>query len=118
MPESPFLRKLSKEQARHCGFWKRVFSSVLEIEIEKGRLADGSALPMGAMVYAEDGTNIGMVGQGGQAYARVAARKATLRVQWGDAADSQCGLPYALQDDAVSRPIIRLEAECAPLLKP
>ncbi|MCS3806382.1 outer membrane usher protein [Chromobacterium alkanivorans] len=83
----------------------------------KGRLADGSVLPMGAMVYAEDGANIGMVGQGGQAYARVAARKATLRVKWGETADSQCALPYALQDDAASRPIIRLEAECAPLAK-
>lgn len=83
----------------------------------KGRLADGSALPMGAMVYAEDGVNVGMVGQGGQAYARVSARKARLRVKWGEARDSQCALPYALQDDAASRPIIRLEAECAPLVK-
>ena len=67
----------------------------------KGWLADGSALPMGAMVYAEDGANIGMVGQG-QAYARVGARKASLRVKWGDDADSQCVLPYTLADETGS----------------
>ncbi|WP_227107119.1 fimbria/pilus outer membrane usher protein [Chromobacterium rhizoryzae] len=83
----------------------------------KGRLANGQALPMGAMVYAEDGSNIGMVGQGGQAYARVASRKARLLVKWGKEADRQCALPYELADDAPSRPIIRLEAECAPQLK-
>lgn len=83
----------------------------------KGRLADGGFLPMGAMVYSEDGVNVGMVGQGGQAYARVAARKARLRVKWGETADSQCVLPYALADEARSRPIIRLEAECAPLVQ-
>ncbi|RBH49067.1 hypothetical protein C3F00_035800, partial [Pseudomonas sp. MWU13-2860] len=84
----------------------------------KGWLADGSALPMGAMVYAEDGANIGMVGQGGQAYARVGARKASLRVKWGDDADSQCVLPYTLADETGSRSIVRLEAACAPLPNP
>lgn len=40
--ESPFLRRIIKEQSRQTGFWKAVFVSVLEIAIEQGRLDDGA----------------------------------------------------------------------------
>ena len=40
--ESPFVKRITKEQAINCGFWKRVFQAVLEIAIEQGRLLEGA----------------------------------------------------------------------------
>ncbi|WP_205992390.1 fimbria/pilus outer membrane usher protein, partial [Paraburkholderia sp. Ac-20347] len=80
----------------------------------RARLPDGEAAPMGAEVHDEDGSVIGVVGQGGQIYVRSDKLKNTLSVQWGDAPDARCALPYDLTGTDVDQPIIRLQQTCTP----
>lgn len=56
-------------------------------------LADGSPLPFGANVVDERGVSVGIVGQGGQLYARVKEDAHRLLISWGTQADQQCALP-------------------------
>lgn len=78
----------------------------------KAKQADGSPLPLGANVLDSKGVNIGMVGQGGQLYARADGEQGRLIVQWGDTADEQCQLPYDLKGLDTEQALIRLEANC------
>ncbi|MGE9552907.1 fimbrial outer membrane usher protein [Erwinia amylovora] len=57
---------------------------------------DGTVLPMGAEVFDAEGTAVGMVGQGGQIYARIASASGTLKVKWGNNGSQQCLLRYQL----------------------
>lgn len=56
-------------------------------------LDDGSALPFGAGVVDDRGVSVGVVGQGGQLYARVKEGAHRLLISWGTKADQQCALP-------------------------
>ncbi|MFT4246990.1 MAG: fimbrial outer membrane usher protein [Pseudomonas sp.] len=58
------------------------------------QLPDGTQPPMGADVFDAQGTSLGLVGQGGQIYARLPADQGLLRVQWGDGADEQCRVSW------------------------
>lgn len=75
---------------------------------------EGEPLPLGADVLDSTGAAIGMVGQGGQVYARVPADRGTLTVKWGEHREDQCAIAYDTtgQDSA---PIIRMSARCTPL---
>ncbi|NVZ18025.1 fimbrial biogenesis outer membrane usher protein [Pseudomonas costantinii] len=55
-------------------------------------LADGSALPFGASVADDRGVSVGVVGQGGQLYARVKENARRLLISWGTQAGQQCAL--------------------------
>ncbi|NVZ69505.1 fimbrial biogenesis outer membrane usher protein [Pseudomonas costantinii] len=55
-------------------------------------LADGSALPFGASVADDRGVSVGVVGQGGQLYARVKENARRLLISWGAHAGQQCTL--------------------------
>ena len=44
---------------------------------------DGSIPPMGAEVLSDEGAVIGMVGQGGQVYARINHNSGRLLIRWG-----------------------------------
>ncbi|MNM82698.1 putative outer membrane usher protein ElfC precursor [compost metagenome] len=81
----------------------------------RGRQADGSPLPLGANVLDGTGANIGMVGQGGQVYARAEAERGKLTVQWGESAGEQCQLPYDLKGQDGEKALIRLEATCSAI---
>ncbi|WP_244905996.1 fimbria/pilus outer membrane usher protein [Pseudomonas lurida] len=56
-------------------------------------LDDGSLLPFGASVVDERGVSVGVVGQGGQLYARVKDDTRQLLINWGSQATQQCVLP-------------------------
>ncbi|NWE21769.1 fimbria/pilus outer membrane usher protein [Pseudomonas sp. P7548] len=56
-------------------------------------LTDGSALPFGASVTDDRGVSVGVVGQGGQLYARVKDDARRLLISWGTKAGQQCALP-------------------------
>ncbi|MGX8942039.1 FimD/PapC C-terminal domain-containing protein [Symbiopectobacterium sp. Eva_TO] len=60
------------------------------------QLEDGSFPPMGADVVTAAGDSVGMVGQGGQIYARLAEERGTLQVVWGPQAGEQCAVSYRL----------------------
>ena len=57
------------------------------------RLASGEALPFGAAVKDEQGLTVGVVGQGGQLYARLQENSRELLISWGSRAHEACTLP-------------------------
>jgi len=59
-------------------------------------LPAGELPPMGAEVFDKDGKQIGMVGQGGQIYARVPDVSGTIFVKWGQKDSHGCNLKYAI----------------------
>ncbi len=59
-------------------------------------LVDGSSLPFGASVVDDRGVSVGIVGQGGQLYARVKEEARQLFISWGKQASQQCLLPLPL----------------------
>jgi outer membrane usher protein len=58
--------------------------------------ADGSAIPFGSDVLGLDGQSVGTAGQGGQIFVRGAEDGGVLSVRWGNTADEQCRIQYAL----------------------
>lgn len=68
---------------------------------------------MGTDVFNAEEEVIGMVGQGGQMYLRVAQPKGILRLRWSDQqGTSSCSLPYTISDVDLSQPLIKLSAVC------
>lgn len=69
------------------------------------KATDGRVPPMGADVLDAEGTVIGMVGQGGQIYARIASASGSLRVRWGNTPAQACHVRYQLdlesEDDII-----------------
>ena len=57
---------------------------------------DGSLLPFGSDVFDEGGASVGIVGQGGKAFVRVAQPQGQLTVKWGADASGACQLQYDL----------------------
>lgn len=73
---------------------------------------DGKALPLGANVFNRLGVVIGMVGQGGQIYARTEEEQGQLLVRWGRTARKSCMLSYDLRGIDRKQSIIHLQADC------
>lgn len=75
---------------------------------------EGEPVAFGAEVLDSKGAHVGMVGQGGEIYARVQEESDRLRVKWGDSPDMQCSLNYAIppQTNAEQGVIQRLEGLC------
>ncbi|MDE1907815.1 MAG: fimbrial biogenesis outer membrane usher protein [Pseudomonas sp.] len=76
-------------------------------------LADGSTLPFGASVVDDRGVSVGMVGQGGQLYARIKENAHRLLISWGTQANQQCALtlPAGKRDGQQLR---QVDAVCTP----
>lgn len=60
---------------------------------------DGSPLPFGSDVFDEDGASVGIVGQGGKAFVRVARNEGQLTVKWGASSSASCLLQYRVGTD-------------------
>lgn len=80
----------------------------------RAKLVDGSSLPLGADVVNEHGVNLGMVGQGGNVYARASDERGQLRVKWGDRPEDSCQLPYDLSKSpaGANQALIHLVGVC------
>ncbi|MCO4160259.1 fimbrial outer membrane usher protein [Citrobacter amalonaticus] len=74
-------------------------------------LPDGSQPPMGADVTDSDGEAVGIMGQGGQIYARIAAQSGVLFVKWGKNAAQQCQVWYQLPTTR-DAPLYQLTLPC------
>ncbi|PWB30717.1 ferrous iron transporter B [Pseudomonas sp. SDI] len=61
------------------------------------RTADGVPLPFGAQISNSADTNVGVVGQAGQALLGTEGDQQTLNVRWGDTAAEQCQLKFDVQ---------------------
>lgn len=75
----------------------------------------GTTVPFGAEVIDTKGNSVGMVGQGGEVYARVEAQADILRVQWGPEAGAQCNIRYRLtatQMEDAGTALLPLSAIC------
>lgn len=75
-------------------------------------LADGSSLPFGASVVDDRGVSVGVVGQGGQLYARVKDNARRLLISWGTQAGQQCALPLPSVKSA-GKQLQQVDAVCA-----
>ncbi|EKH7945825.1 fimbria/pilus outer membrane usher protein, partial [Salmonella enterica] len=75
------------------------------------KMPDGGIPPMGADVFNGEGTNIGMVGQSGQIYARIAHPSGSLLVRWGTGANQRCRVAYQL-DLHTKEPFLYLNKIC------
>ena len=73
---------------------------------------DGQALPFGALVLDEVGSERGMVGQGSRLHVRGDGQRGRLKVIWGEASDQQCWLDYS------ANPSGRLEASSCATVGP
>ncbi|WP_308537751.1 FimD/PapC C-terminal domain-containing protein [uncultured Kluyvera sp.] len=62
--------------------------------------SDNGFIPLGADVLNEKGLSIGAVGQAGQAYVRGVQDNGTLRVIWGNTANSSCTVTYRITESA------------------
>ncbi len=79
----------------------------------QSRLNNQHMIPMGTDVLNANEEVIGMVGQGGQMYLRVAQPKGVLHLRWTDQQGaSSCSLPYAISDIELNQPLIKLSAVC------
>ncbi|EKT4521824.1 fimbrial biogenesis outer membrane usher protein [Pseudomonas putida] len=75
-------------------------------------LEDGDTLPFGASVVDDRGVSVGVVGQGGQLYARLKENVRRLMIRWGSQLDQQCSLPLpALKNDG--QQLHRLDVVCS-----
>ncbi|EGT3573039.1 fimbrial outer membrane usher protein [Citrobacter amalonaticus] len=74
-------------------------------------LPDGSQPPMGADVTDSTGDTVGIMGQGGQIYSRIAAQSGVLFVKWGKNAAQQCQVWYQLPTTP-DTPLYQLTLPC------
>jgi outer membrane usher protein len=83
------------------------------------RMLNGGALPFGAEVFDEQGNSIGIAGQGGGIFVRVAsADSGMLSIKWGGRIQDQCVLTYRLpprDKDAKGIVYETTSAVCLPL---
>lgn len=73
--------------------------------------SDGEIPPMGADVFDSHGNEIGMVGQGGQIYARVEENTGKLTVKWGKQVGQSCEINYRLPK-ADNQPVTQINQPC------
>ncbi|KKY78436.1 fimbrial assembly protein [Enterobacter cloacae] len=76
-------------------------------------LPKGEYPPMGADVVDVSGDSKGMVGQGGQIYARIDEQSGILVVKWGESMNEQCEVHYVLPSRSGER-FIHLNQPCVP----
>ncbi len=69
-------------------------------------------LPLGANVYNQDGIVVGMVGQGGQIYARAEDKKGSLMVKWGESDDEKCTVNYVIRNPNNNESLYQLNGIC------
>lgn len=74
-------------------------------------LPDSSQPPMGADVTDSNGEAVGIMGQGGQIYARLAAQSGVLFVKWGKTTAQQCQVWYQLPTTR-DAPLYQLTLPC------
>lgn len=81
------------------------------------RAPEGTAVPFGASVFDDGGSEVGLVGQDGRIYLRGIDESGNLTARWGDAADEQCTMEYRLpaRQDGTDA-FVRLDAVCRSTL--
>jgi len=76
---------------------------------------DGSPVPFAATVNDAEGASVGLIGQGGQLYARVKEGTRELWVSWGQLPEQRCVLSIELEQ-RIDPAAQRIESVCRPSL--
>lgn len=76
------------------------------------RMPNGEAVPFGASVLDERGSEIGLAGQDGRIYLRGIAESGALTASWGEEPDQRCNFSYQLPAKQDNDPFVRFEATC------
>lgn len=71
---------------------------------------DGSLLPFGSDVFDENGDSVGVVGQGGKAFARVSRSQGVLAVKWGSEGNASCRLRYDVSGQQGANRLLQVDA--------
>ncbi|WP_198139585.1 fimbria/pilus outer membrane usher protein [Ralstonia sp. A12] len=75
---------------------------------------DGQALPFGAEVVDDQGTNVGVVGQASRVIATGLLTSGALTVRWGEGAENSCRINVTLPDKPAASGFERFDAVCEP----
>lgn len=75
-------------------------------------MADNTPLPLGANIYDQVDREIGMIGQGSRAYARVDNDSGKIWVKWGADAHQRCSISYNISEEMKEKHLIKLKAPC------
>lgn len=102
-----------KQVTPYAGIAAKInFESILGYPVLFSFEQTGKDIPMGAVMYDMSGKEVGMVGQGKQAYARLEKTKGRLTVSWGNDSAQQCHVDYNLQDLDTSQYLVMVNAKC------
>ncbi len=79
----------------------------------QSHLKNQQVIPIGTDVLNDTEEVIGMVGQGGQVYLRVAKPQGVLHLRWTNQnGTSSCVLPYSIRNLDMNQPLIKLSSVC------
>ena len=103
----------SQQIVPYAGSIARIQFSTLRGRAVLISLSNNNAVipPMGAEVRDSDNTVIGVVGQGGELYARIPYDSGTLKVSWGERSSSTCFVKYQVIGKA-NEGITHLNGRC------
>ena len=78
---------------------------------------NGAAVPFGANVLDTRCNVVGVVGQSGRMFVRVAEYQGVLTAKWGDSADEQCRMSYSISAKAQGSSVgyAYADAQCLPI---
>lgn len=102
-----------KQIAPYAGIASKIqFDTIIGYPVLFSLTSANNTIPMGAAIYDREGKEVGMVGQGMQAYARLAKEKGKLMVQWGKNNHQQCQVDYNLKGLNTDEFLITVNAKC------
>lgn len=90
---------------------KATFNTKKGIPVLFNLIYNNKPIPMGASILSEDGKNIGMVGQAGQAFVLLADTTGKLKIVWGNESQSQCFANYSFTEN-VNNNILTMALPC------
>ncbi|MBV8270943.1 MAG: fimbrial biogenesis outer membrane usher protein, partial [Cupriavidus sp.] len=76
------------------------------------RRPDGKALPFGATVTDEQGSEVGAVGQGGRIFVHGIEDAGQLQVKWDDSLQGHCWIPYQLPPRGGDAAYVKIDGVC------
>lgn len=117
-PKGSSLNVELKETSRNIAPRARTVAKI-EFQTESGKAiliegtkSNGEPIPFGAEIYDDQGTNIGVAGQGGQAIIRSADKPSRLTVRWGEQSGDQCHIDLNAAQVSSVIGVDRYQAAC------
>ncbi len=87
--------------------FQTIYGRAILIDID----SNGVSPPMGADVFDSNNKSVGIVGQGGQIYARVESDNGKLNVKWGERLEQKCSIKYNIKKES-TMPVTQISTQC------